>query len=153
MTHPSWVVCCFAASNCSKTALSNIVLVSASSSNNRHSLFGWDCSFCSFSVRLPSPLWSFHNLESSKLEGCRLALRRCVEARCQNVEYLSTLSVLCLVIALSDCIIVSSYSDGELLLINSYNYVLFLSTFIYGLTSEFQVCMWGGGGGRGERKE
>ena len=37
-------------------------------------------------------------------EGCRLALRRCVEARCQDVECLSTLSVLCLVVALSDCI-------------------------------------------------
>ena len=35
------------------------------------------------SLRLPSPLWSFHNLEPSKLEGCRLALRRCVEVRCQ----------------------------------------------------------------------
>ena len=46
----------------------------------------------------------FHNLEPSKLEGCRLALRRCVEARCQDVECFSTLSVLCLVIALSDCI-------------------------------------------------
>ena len=62
-------------------------------------------------------LWSFHNLEPSKLEGCRLALRRCVEARCQDVECLSTLSVLCLVVALSDCIIiVLCYSDGELLL-------------------------------------
>ena len=61
-------------------------------------------SLCSFSLRLPSPLWSFHNLEPSKLEGCRLALRRCVEARCQDVECLSTLSVLCLVVALSDCI-------------------------------------------------
>ena len=69
-----------------------------------------------FLLRLPSPLWSFHNLEPSKLEGCRLALRRCVEARCQDVECLSTLSVLCLVVALSDCIIVSSYSGGELLL-------------------------------------
>ena len=39
-----------------------------------------------------------------KLEGCRLALGRCVEVRCQDVECLSTLSVLCLVIALSDCI-------------------------------------------------
>ena len=48
------------------------------------------------------------------MEGCRLALRRCVEARCQDVECFSTLSVLCLVIALSDCI--SCYSDGELLL-------------------------------------
>ena len=74
-------------------ALSNIVLVSSSSSNNRHSLFRWDCSFCSFSLRLPSPLWSFHNLEPSKLEGCRLALRRCVEARCQDVECLSTLYI------------------------------------------------------------
>ena len=46
----------------------------------------------------------FHNLEPSKLEGCRLALRRCVKARCQDVECFSTLSVLCLVIALSDCI-------------------------------------------------
>ena len=65
---------------------------------------------------LPTPLWSFHNLEPSELEGCRLALRRCVEARCQDVECLSTLSALCLIVALSDCIIVSSYSDGELLL-------------------------------------
>ena len=79
MTHPSWVVCCFVASNCSYTALSTIVLVSSSSSNNRHSMFRWDCSFCSFSLRLPSPLRSFHNLEPSKLEGCWLALRRCVE--------------------------------------------------------------------------
>ena len=75
-----------------------------SSSNNRHSLFRWDCSFCSFSLPLPSPLWSFQNLEPSKLEGGRLALRTCVEVRCQDVECLSTLSVLCLVIALSDCI-------------------------------------------------
>ena len=101
MTHPSWVVCSFAASNC----------------------------------------WSFHNLEPSKLEGCRLALRRCVEARCQDVECLSTLSVWCLVIALSDCIIiVSSCSDGELLL-TRIHYVLFLSTFIYGSTSEFQIII------------
>ena len=106
LTHPSWAVCCFAASNCSETALSNRLLVSSSSSDNRHSLFRWDCSLCSFSLRLPSPLWSFHNLEPSKLEGCRLALRRCVEATCscQDVECLSTLSVLCLVVALSDCI-------------------------------------------------
>ena len=90
--------------NCSKTALSNRLLVSSSSGDNRQSLFRWDCSFCSFSLRSPSPLWSFHNLEPSKLEGCRLALRECVEARCQDVECLSTLSVLCLVVALSDCI-------------------------------------------------
>ena len=76
-----------------------------------NSLFRWNCSFCSFSLRLPSPLWSFHNLEPSKFKGCRLALRRCVEARCQDVECLSTLSVWCLVIAFSDCIIVSCYSD------------------------------------------
>ena len=62
------------------------------------------------------PLFAlFHNLEPSKLEGCRLALRRCVEARCQDVECLSALSVLCLVIALSDCIkyhvtVMESYS-------------------------------------------
>ena len=40
-----------------------------------------------------------------------------------------SLSVLCLVVALSDCVIVSGYSDGELLLIRFHNYVLFLSTF------------------------
>ena len=85
-------------------------------SNNRHSLFRWDCSLCSFLLRLPSPLWSFHNLEPSELEGCRLALRSCVEARCQDVECLSTLSVLCLVVALSDCIsylvtVMESYSE------------------------------------------
>ena len=68
------------------------------------------------SVTICAVFWSFHNLEPSKLEGCRLALRRCVEARCQDVECLSTLSVLCLVVALSDCIIISDYSDGELLL-------------------------------------
>ena len=112
----------------------NRLLVSSSSSNNRHSLFRWDCSLCSFSLRLPSPLWSFHNLEPSKLESCRLALRRCVEARCQNVECLSTLSVVCLVVALSDGIIVSSYSGGELLLTRFHMSfkLLFLSTFIIG---------------------
>ena len=57
--------------------------------------------------------------------------------RTSNVSVL--LSVLCLIIALSDCIIVSSYSDGELLLTRIHNYVLFLSTFIYGSTSEFQI--------------
>ena len=47
--------------------------------------------------------------------GCWLALRRCVEAWCQVVECLSTLSVVCLVVALSDCIVlVSSYSGGQL---------------------------------------
>ena len=48
--------------------------------------------------------------------------------RTSNVSVL--LSVLCLVIALSDCIIVSNYSDGELLLTRIHNYVLFLSTII-----------------------
>ena len=37
-------------------------------------------------------------------DSMQLALRRCVEARCPDVKCLSTLSVLCLVIALSDCI-------------------------------------------------
>ena len=69
-------------------------------------------------------LWSFHNLEPSKLEpGCRLALRRCVEVRCQDVECLSTLSVLCLVIALSDCI----YSAFQ-----NYRRVGFLKYFKFG---------------------
>ena len=51
-------------------------------------------------------------------------------ARCQDVECLSTLSVLCLVSALSDCIIiVSSYSGGELLLTRfhmSFSFLLLL---------------------------
>ena len=67
--------------------------------------------------------------DPSKLEGYRLAIRRCVEARCQDVECLSTLSVLCLVVALSDCIIVSSYSGGELLLTRlhmSFSFLLLL---------------------------
>ena len=68
-------------------------------------------------------------MEPSELEGCWLALRRCVEARCQVIECFSTLSMLCLVVALSDCI-VSSYSGGQLLLARirmSYSqYILFV---------------------------
>ena len=51
-------------------------------------------------------IWYFHNLKPSKLEGCRLALRRCVEARQQDVECLSTLSVLCLVIVFFVCLFI-----------------------------------------------
>ena len=98
---PSWVVCCFASSSCSKASLSNSltqVLVSSSSSNFRHSLLPWcvarallRCTFL--------PLLDLSELEPSKLEGCWFAPWRSVGARCQVAKCLSTPCQFCAILS------------------------------------------------------
>ena len=57
-------------------------------------------------VAHPFPSLELSAPEPSKMEGCWLALRRCVGARCVRSSNVSiSLSVLCLVVALSDCIL------------------------------------------------
>ena len=69
------------------------------------------------------------NLPSGKAVGERYGDVLKLGVRTSNVSVL--LSVLCLVIALSDCItIVSSYSDGELLLTRIHMFFSFLHLFM-----------------------